>query len=372
MSEDHVKLKKAVRLLNQRGLDGLIIYSNGTLNVLRPNYLYHFSECRPFGPNSAAVVSKSGEVTLLVEPEWDIARVSSKTWIRNTRGTSDFAGALAGLMEEMGVAGSVGVAGSGQMTADLYGSVKGGADIALADDLMEETARGKSERELDAARKGGVAADAGFGAFLRHARVGIREYELIGETEFAMRSAGADDNFNLLSSGRHNYAMHSPTDRRLAEGDILIGEISSVCEGQVVQLCKTVVLGEPGPVLREKYQMLLRALDESLGEVKAGNPASSISRAMNGVISEAGYAKYCYPPYMRARGHGFGVGSVAPGTAIDDDTEQRFEKDQVVVVHPNQYIPEAGYLACGETVLVTETGMERLSKTENKLYVKGV
>ena len=42
------------------------------------------------------------------------------------------------------------------------------------------------------------------------------------------------------------------------------------------------------------------------------------------------------------------------------------ERHQVVAVHPNQYIPETGYLACGETVLVTDAGVERLAKTETK------
>jgi hypothetical protein len=41
----------------------------------------------------------------------------------------------------------------------------------------------------------------------------------------------------------------------------------------------------------------------------------------------------------------------------------------VVVVHPNQYLPATGYLACGETVLVTPTGADRLSRTETRLYV---
>jgi hypothetical protein len=41
-----------------------------------------------------------------------------------------------------------------------------------------------------------------------------------------------------------------------------------------------------------------------------------------------------------------------------------------VAVHPNQYLPETGYLACGETVLVTDGGIERLAKTESKLYEK--
>ena len=118
--------------------------------------------------------------------------------------------------------------------------------------------------------------------------------------------------------------------------------------------------------------MLLRAFTESLAAIKPGVEASAMSKAMNRVISEAGYAKYCYPPYMRARGHGFGVGSLRPGGAVDDETKAIFEKQQVVVVHPNQYLPETGYLACGETVLVTDGGAQRLARTDTKLYVKEV
>jgi Xaa-Pro aminopeptidase len=92
---------------------------------------------------------------------------------------------------------------------------------------------------------------------------------------------------------------------------------------------------------------------------------------MNRVISDAGYGKYCGPPYMRSRGHGFGVGSIAPGGEIDDKMKVTLERHQVIAVHPNQYIPETGYLACGETILVTDTGLERLSETETKLYAAG-
>jgi Xaa-Pro aminopeptidase len=86
------------------------------------------------------------------------------------------------------------------------------------------------------------------------------------------------------------------------------------------------------------------------------------------VIGEAGYGKYCAPPYMRSRGHGFAVGSIAPGGEIDEKMKVNLEKYQVIAVHPNQYIPETGYLACGETILVTDTGAELLSGTETKLF----
>ena len=368
MSDGNGKLEKVLGLIDRKGLDGLIIYSRGTCFVLKPFYFYYFTEFRPIGSNNAAIVSRSGDLLLLVEPRWDAGRAASEGWIGNIRGTSDFLKDLTDALRKFHMTGAVGIAGADQMTYPLYEGIRREAAVEAADDIIEEMAREKTGKELEVIRKTASIADIGFQAFLKHARVGIREYELLAETEFAMRSAGADDIFNLMGSGSHNYAMHAPTDRRLAHGDAVIGEITPACEGQFVQLCRTVFLGTPGPVLTENYDILVRALAESLRQVKAGTPAASISRAMNGVIGKAGYGKYCYPPYMRARGHGFGVGSIAPGAVIDDDTEAVLRANQVIIAHPNQYFPETGYLACGETILVTQTGFERLSGTETRLY----
>lgn len=365
---DPSKLGRVVDRINERGLDGLLIYSRGISFVLRPAYLYYFSGCRPMGRHTAAIITKSGKVALLVEPSPDAARVQAKSWIRDVRGSSHFLKDLTGALADLKMSGAVGVVGSDEMTVDVHQAVRGTARMEIADDIIEELAGEKTERELAVIRETAKIADIGFRAFIKYARIGIREYELLAEMEYAMRFAGADDIFNLVSSGCHNHAMHAPSDRRLVPGDIVIGEITPAREGQFIQLCRTVIVGEPSPVLTEKYRLLVQALETSLGEIKSGNPASLLSKAMNKIIGDAGYGKYCYPPYMRARGHGFGVGSIAPGTVIDDNTNVALQKHQVLIVHPNQYFPETGYLACGETILVTDAGAERLSETETKLY----
>jgi Xaa-Pro dipeptidase len=370
MNGANTKLEKAVRLMNQKGLNGLIIYSRGVFNILSPSYLHYFSEVRPMGPRNAAVVSRSGDVVLLVEPPWDSLRTSAKSWIKDVRGTSDFVKDLTGIIRKLKISGPVGVVGSKEMTQEVYSGIKKEADAQVADDIIEEITKEKTEREIEIVRKVARIADAGSDAFVNGARVGVREYELVAELEFAMRSAGADDIFILMGSGKHNDEMHEPTDRRLSKGDVIIGEITPAYEGQFIQLCRTVFLGKPSPVLFEKYDMLIRALDASLKVMKSGAPASLITTTMNQIIGEAGYGKYCKPPYMRSRGHGFAVGSIAPGAEITDTMKVNLVRHQVVAVHPNQYIPETGYLACGESVLVTDTGIERLAKTDTKIYVK--
>jgi Xaa-Pro dipeptidase len=372
MEQNNPKMERALGLMGQKGLDGLVVFSGGTCSILAPSYLHYFCECRPMGPRNAAVLAKTGKVALLVEPSWDAERVSSTSWIKDVRGTSNFTADLVRLMRKFALSGPVGIAGSREITEEVYAAAARVATLQPADGIIEEMAREKTPREIEVVYDAARIADAGFEAFLKYATPGMREYEFVAEMEFAMRAAGADDVFILLSSGPRNEEMHEPTDRRLRPGDVIIGEITPVREGQFMQWCRSIVLGKPSPILIEKYHLLLRALDESLKEVRSGAGASLMVKAMNRVISEAGYGKYCYPPYMRARGHGFGVGSIEPGGAIDEETKLPLERNQVLVVHPNQYLPETGYLACGETFLVTDSGAERLAKTETKLYVKEV
>jgi Xaa-Pro aminopeptidase len=370
MTESSIKLDKASKLANQKGYDGLIIYSDGPCVMATPSYFYYFAGTRPLGSNSAIILSKSGDRVLLVEPAWDLHRACKKSGISNTRGTNAFAPDLVRVMQDLKITGSVGVIGTRLMSNDLFSAISKQAKVEPAESITEEIAREKTKAELDNIRATAKIADIGFKAFLAHTKIGVREYELVAEIGYAMQAAGSEDCFNLVGSGKESAELHAPTNRKMEEGDIVIIEITPVCDGQFIQLCRTISLGKPSPDLSTKYEMLMVALKRSMEIVKPGVAASEMSRAMNQIISAAGYEKYCYPPYMRTRGHGLGVGSMSPGFDIDESTKTTFQKDQVVVVHPNQWLPGTGYLACGETVLVTDTGNERLSETETKLYVK--
>jgi len=365
------RLRKALSLMQQKELDALVIYSNGTCHILRPAYFHFFSGFKPMGANNAVVVSMDGRATLIVEPRWDLARASEKSWITDVKGSNDFNADLAGLLRKLNIHGSIGIAGINEMPEPVYASIAEIAAVKSADDIIEQIAKGKDETKIKNVRKAARIADAGFKALLENTRPGIREYELAAEAGYAMRAAGAEDILMFISTEKHNYALHGPTGKRLAGGDIVIVEMAPFCDGQCVQICRSVVLGEASPVLIEKYQLLMTAFEESLKQIKPGLPAGLMSRAMNKIISDAGYGEYCRPPHMRARGHGFGAGSIAPGALIDDDTDVLLEPYQVLVPHPNQYFPETGYLACGETVMINETGLERLFETETRLYVKG-
>jgi Xaa-Pro dipeptidase len=198
----------------------------------------------------------------------------------------------------------------------------------------------------------------------------MREYELAAEMNSAMEALGSEDNFGLMSAGSHNVAIRAVTDRKLEEGDVIVGEITPCYKGYFAQLCRTYILGEPTDLQREKYDLLLRAQVAGLEAALPGKPSSGIASAVNDVIGGAGYSEYCRQPYMRTRGHGLGMGGVVPFD-VTESSSPTLELGMTMVIHPNQYIPETGYMMLGDTVVIEQSGPRSLTKTPRRLFWRG-
>jgi Xaa-Pro aminopeptidase len=240
---------------------------------------------------------------------------------------------------------------------------------ALSFDDAFYSARGrKTAAEITRARRAAEIAELGLERLLELARPGMRECDLAVELNCYTKSLGADDNFLMLCASPHNPAVMPSSNRKIERGDILNTELTPSYEGQFVQICRTVAVGKPRAELQEKYDLVLRAMWAGIETIRPGIPISRVCSAIDRVLQTAGYAEYCRPPHMRRRGHGLGCGSVSPGdVAANNDTI--LEEDMIFVVHPNQYLPETGYLMCGEPVRVTATGAETLSKKTAALAV---
>ena len=232
-------------------------------------------------------------------------------------------------------------------------------------DLLDSVARVKTDWEVEVLRQCAAFADIGFIAEVNCLHEGISEAEVVAQIDYAMKSAGADDNFQMIGFGMGLPSMNLPGDKTLKLGDLVLAEITPLkwCLTYALQICKTVKFGPASDLEKEKYKLLSGALDYAVSQAKPGVPVRKLSNWQNEIISAAGYAKYCVPPYMRSRGHNFGLGLVD----ITEETELLLEENMVFVVHPNQMIPEIGYLACGESILITKDGFERLSKIPMEL-----
>jgi Xaa-Pro aminopeptidase len=358
-------------LMRERGLAGLVIYFGGQHYMLRMNQLMYLTDFKPLGA-AALMLPAEGLPKLIVSPAWDLARAREEAV-----GAADILACEPSALAETiaDVAGKLGqplgLAGREGMTVAfaraLYGAL--GGEPADADTLVSSLAAARTPVELERIETAAAIADAGFAALCDRARVGMWEYELAAEIEAAMQAAGSDDNYGLIGAGPHNLAIRAPTNRRLEKGDLVVGEITPCYRGYFAQLCRTFILGEPNDVQRQKYDMLARAQDAGMKMAKPGQPSAGIAQAVNAVIGGEGYGEYCRQPYMRTRGHGLGFGGVVPYD-ITDDSSPVLERNMTMIIHPNQYIPETGYMMLGDTVVIEDDGPRRLTQTSRELFWK--
>src|SRR5262249_45835596 len=157
--------------------------------------------------------------------------------------------------------------------------------------------------------------------------------ELAVELKWQMKSLGAEDNFLLLCAGPHNRAVAPSNGRKLVAGDIILAEITPSVGGQLAQICRTVVVGEPSAQLAEKYALVVEAMDHGIAAAQPGAPMSEVCRAINTVLEAQGYAEFCHPPHIRRRGHGLGFASAQPGDVALDNTTP-LEPGMVFMIHP--------------------------------------
>jgi Xaa-Pro dipeptidase len=363
MSTYDTRIDKIRRRMAEAGLDLLLIYSDGRHSFLDCEPVLYASGFKPMGPQCTVLIPKDGDALLIVFPSWDRGRAERFSKVRRVIGSDDVAADFARLVREGRLAASkVGIIGHARLSLywrDLIGSQFAVPPVPF-DREFDEIAKVRDALELNLQSQAACFADKGFEHMLKVAEPGMREYELAAEVDRHMKSLGAEDNFQLMSASQHNLAVRPPGDRRLDVGDIILGEISPSVDGQFVQICRTAVVGTATKLQREKHGMLVDAMLAAMEAGRAGAKASDLARAIDTVVTRAGYGEYCRPPYMRVRGHGFGMGSMMPG-AISEDNDTVLEAGMTFVLHPNQYIPETGYLLVGEPVLVTDGGLRTLT-----------
>jgi Xaa-Pro aminopeptidase len=339
--------------------------------------IHNFLQCEPVFTLTgfktidccAAILAADGSRTLIVTPSWDAARAEERAPGVRAIPTDDLVTTLAAELRKLGIAPArIGVAGADllpmRVAAPALAAVGEGAK--RVDHVVRSAGSRKSPDEIESARRATVIAENGYEHLLKIVRPGMREFELSAELFCHMKELGSEDNFLLMSSSTHNLAVRSPRRRVMVEGDIILGELTPCVDGQFSQICRTAVIGEPMEIVREKYKILQVATEIGLATARPGATVADAAIAMDNVFRKAGYGDYCRPPFMRVRGHGLGALSDLPGD-ITVDNKTVLEENMIFMLHPNQYLPETGYLMCGEPVRIGTGSAEPLTTRPSSL-----
>jgi Xaa-Pro aminopeptidase len=348
------------RAMEAADVDRLLLYGNNW----HADFLRYGSDFGIIEGQGLAVFERDGTVTLLLDDPAEVERARVET-PHDVVLAHDLVATASNLLLR---GGSRPVAAAPYELVP-YGLTRRARELHLYDGggLIELLLVYKREEELVHVRRAAALADRGYEIFRAVVRAGRRDYELIAEIERFFRAEGVNENFMIIGvGGREVRGMAPPSGKMLKPGDLVTTELTPCVEGYYAQLCRTLVVGEPSELQLKSFGVFQEALDAGLEAVRAGVTAADVAKAENDVFRRYGLGDYVTSEYTRVRGHGVGLFPDQKPQVLEDVTIP-LKTNMTMIVHPNTYHPDVGYLVLGDTIVVTPDGHEALSATPREL-----
>jgi Xaa-Pro dipeptidase len=248
----------------------------------------------------------------------------------------------------------------------------GESRVVEATNLIHDLTLVKSETELGYIREAARIADIGMARFAASLADGRSELEMAAEVYYALLSSGsglAASPINLVSGERSCFSHGAPTDRKLRRGDFGNVEYGATCKRYTSTIGRQFCLGEPTPRMRELYDVVRKASDACIAEIRDGVPAVIPHEAAKRVIAEAGLD--------RARVHlsGYGLAPGSPPTWAEPvhmfgKSAYTLQAGMVVTVEPPVFLGDECLGArIIDNLLITNDGAQLLSHFSRDLIV---
>lgn len=223
----------------------------------------------------------------------------------------------------------------------------------------------KTPEEMQLIRRAVAISDEAFLQLLPHIRAGRKESELAAELEYNMWKLGSTKpSFETIcASGKRSALPHGvASDKVVEEGDFITFDFGATYGGYCSDITRTVVVGKATPWQKEIYDIVLQA--NLLGEktLKAGLTGIQVDGAVRDFIGSKGYG----PNFGHGLGHGVGL-DIHEKPVLNRANGQPLPAGAVVTIEPGIYLPDKGGVRIEDTVLVTETGCERLTSVPKEL-----
>lgn len=348
--------------MREAGIAHLVLYGN----AWQGDYLRYGSDFAILEGHGIAVISADGGVELFLDSATDAERAEVEAPGVAVHFAADITRAVGARLDR--VANERLAAAPRKFLPRWLADKTRSFVLADATALVDKLLMHKAADEIAAVRRAAQIADEAYAEFLRAVRPGRRQYEIVADLEAHLRGCGCPDNFMIIGSGGKDiFGMTPPSARRIAVGDLVTTELTPAVEGYFAQICRTLVVGKASDAQRHAFAVFVEALEAGIAAVRPGERAGDVAKAENDVFRKYGLGEYTTSQWTRVRGHGMGLFADSKPHILED-VDTVLEPGMTLIVHPNTYHPEAGYIVLGDAVVVTERGAEVLCKTPRQLF----
>jgi Xaa-Pro dipeptidase len=223
----------------------------------------------------------------------------------------------------------------------------------------------KDEEEIELMREAAKIADRVVERVMNEKLVGKKEKEVARFIENEIIEL-SEKSFDAIVASGPNGANphHTPTERRISEGDIVITDFGAKYNGYCSDITRTFSIGKPSERVIEVYNIVKEAQEEAFQAVREGALAKEIDSVARSIIASRGYGER----FTHRTGHGLGL-DIHEEPYIAQTSDVVLRNGMVFTIEPGIYLEgEFGIRIEDDVVLVNGRG-ERLTKTSRELII---
>jgi Xaa-Pro aminopeptidase len=242
---------------------------------------------------------------------------------------------------------------------NLAKKLRGGTKLKIMGKLVSELRKVKDEKELELMHKAGELTTEGMRAAYEAIKPGVKEIEVAGEIEYAMRKCGCWGTAfeTIVASGTRSAFPHGGcTDKTIRKGDLVVVDIGATYHYYRSDMTRTLVAGKPSEKQKKIYDIVRQAQDKAFHAVKLKARAKNIDLAARKIIEDAEYGKY----FVHGLGHGVGLEVHEPPT-LSSESRDILAVGNVVTIEPGIYLIGFGGFRVEDTVVVRKSKAEKFT-----------
>ncbi|KUO71932.1 MAG: hypothetical protein APF77_04580 [Clostridia bacterium BRH_c25] len=242
-------------------------------------------------------------------------------------------------------------------------------EVVDGDACVIEAKAVKNAEEIKLLKQSSKIAEIGMQKAIDSIRTGVRNCEVLAEVMKVFYSFGMEvPQCNLIvTSGEETAPLHRfASDRTIRYGDLVFMDLGGCFNGYFSDFTRTVIHGKPNDMQKRIYAAVYEEMMTVQELLKPGHTNEEVNIAARNIIKKHGFEEWGFHGVL---GHSIGVsGLEAPligeiaatgGDVFEFVPGMCFSCEPAILV-PN--IPGGGGVRLEDTILVTETGNEILSR----------
>lgn len=368
------KFQDAVR---KSGLDALII-SNRCLNYtgyasnyspssMQPGVVFIPGEGAPrlFVQMYSSAHARFAKKTLWIDDVIDVA----KDPVSETATENFYKEVVSTLKDRKLTKGKIGLAGGeiDWMLPSYFKSALPDLRVENADPLLWSQIYVKDENEIALIKyTAKVSDEVAFPLIKKMLVPGTLDTDIFTEVLYAMMKGGANSSMLILGAAPYSAGIWATEaqNRPITKGDIVLCEPIITYAGYQSERMFTFAVGKPEEIPESQKrgaQVIYESFQMVLEEMKPGRELKEVYEKVNNHIKEKGYSEGS----TVLIGHFIGRNNHEGPRITSEGTKGLILRPNMVISwHPNVVVPGEGGVRtiCSSTLLITETGVEMLSK----------